>query len=535
MTDQARRLAAIDVGTNSIHLVVASVDPKSRRFRILDREKEIVRLGKGPDDMKLLSEKAMERGIETLKRFKRIADAARAPVRAIATSAVREAENRKTFTRRVKRETGIDTEIISGVEEARLIYLGVLQALPVFNKRILLIDIGGGSTEFLVGKKQSILYDNSLKLGAIRLTERFFHGGTVHKKSVSDCRKYIRGSLNPVSRMVRKYQLDAIVGSSGTILSIAKMIQYDEDSSYPTSLNAQTISRKKLFRIVDEIVSARTEEERSEIKGLDPARADIIVAGALILEQIFEEFRIGEMIVSEFALREGTIFDSIEKLFKRGNYHNLYDIRYNSVLDLAESFRYEREHSHRVAKLSLQIFDRTKELHHLGEPEREYLEAAAILHEIGLFLSHENHHVHSYYLIRNAELLGFNENEKEIIANVARYHRKGHPRPKHEGFGRLSDGDQAVVRKLASILRIADGLDRTHSGRVAGLRCTISKKRVTIRPRPSGRSSIDLETWGANRKKELFESTFGTLVKISAPAHNGVSLNSKNGRQRPHS
>lgn len=514
MSEQRTRLAAIDIGTNSIHLIVVGVDPASGRFKIFDRERDMVRLGVGPGDMKSLSKSAMKRGIETLKRFKRIADAAHAPVRAVATSAVREAQNRDEFIHRVKTQTGIDIEIVSGPEEARLIYLGVLQALPVFSKEILMIDIGGGSTEFLVGKMRKIYYDRSLKLGAIRLTERFFRSGEATGESIRECREYIRGTLNPVSRAVHRYKASVVVGSSGTIESIAKMIQSAGDQPVPSSMNAFTITRDDLFDIVDKVVAAKKFKQRLKMKGLDPSRADIILAGALILEQSFKELKIKKMVVSEFALREGIIYDSIEKKYKRANYHNLRDIRYGSVVRLAESFMYEKLHSHHVAKLALQIFDQTKGIHGLGSKERESLDAASILHEIGLFLSHDNHHLHSYYLVRNAELLGFNEHEKEVIANIARYHRKSHPKMKHENYRNLSADDQAVVRMLASMLRIADGLDRRHSAAVAGLRCRISRRAVSISLIPADHVPIELERWGANRKKELFEETFGREVKI---------------------
>jgi len=517
MAEHGRRLAAIDVGTNSIHLVIVNVNPATGRFRILDREKEMVRLGKGTADMQSLSRSAMDRGIETLRRYKRIADAAGAPVRAVATSAVREARNQRAFIRRARSETGIDVEIISGVEEARLIYLGVLQALPVFNKQILLVDIGGGSSEFLVARKRTIQYDNSLKLGSIRLTERFFRRGEVTKGSLTECREFIKGSLNPVSRAVERFDAGMAVGSSGTIQSIAMMIQRSKEGQVPCSMNAFVFTRKELRKITERVTGARSMAQRMKIPGLDPRRADIIVAGVLIMEQVFEELEIEQMVVSEFALREGIIYDTIEKQYRRQSYHSLRNIRYGSVLQLAQNLLYERHHSHHVAKLALRIFDQTRRIHGLGDAEREYLDAAAILHEIGLSLSHDNHHLHSYYLIRNAELLGYNENEKEIIANIARYHRKGHPKPKHDNYGRLSPADQMTVKKLASMLRIADGLDRTHSAAVADLRCRISGKSMNIGLKPSKTHPVDLEMWGANRKKELFEETFGRRVSISLP------------------
>src|SRR5512138_689145 len=193
------RLAAVDIGTNSFHLIIAEADIESGSFKILGREKEIVRLGSGSTDMKYLSPEAITRGIETLKLFKGLADSAEAPLRAIATSAVREASNQYEFIRKAWNEAGVKIEVASGYEEARFIYLGVLQALQVFDKQILLIDIGGGSTEFLIGQKREILYDNSLKLGAIRFTQKFFEPDKIESKEIKECRKYIQGNMNPVT------------------------------------------------------------------------------------------------------------------------------------------------------------------------------------------------------------------------------------------------------------------------------------------------------------------------------------------------
>src|SRR5262245_39993971 len=217
-------LAAIDIGTNSIHLVVVKLKD-SDRFEILAQEKEVVRLGSGSKDMKVLTADAMNRGIEALKRFRQIAEISQADIRAVATSAVREAVNKDDFLERVKQEAGIEVEVISGFEEARLIYLGVLQTLPIFDKKILLVDIGGGSTEFLIGQAGNIIDANSLKLGAIRMTDRFFNDEPVEPKHVNKCREHVKAYINPMARRVRLHGFETAVGSSGTVLSIAQMVQ----------------------------------------------------------------------------------------------------------------------------------------------------------------------------------------------------------------------------------------------------------------------------------------------------------------------
>lgn len=513
---QKTRLAAVDIGTNSFHLVIAEVEGDSGNFRILGREKEIIRLGTGSTDMKYLTKEAMTRGINTLKRFKGLADSADAPLRAIATSAVREANNQHEFIKRANDEAGVKIEIASGFEEARYIYLGILQALPVFDKKVLLIDIGGGSTEFLIGEKREIIYDNSLKLGAIRLTQRFFNTDKTDSKSVKDCRKFIRGTMNPVTRQIENCSFESVAGSSGTIANIANMIRTAKSGESENRLNNFTFTKDEFYETVEKIIEAKTEKQRLKIPGLDPPRVDIITAGALILEQIFRELKIKQLTVSDYALREGIILDTIEAQLALKKHDHLTDIRYKSVKQLAENLKYEKEHSDHTTHIALSIFDQTKSFHKLSNFEREYLEAASILHEVGCFVSHSQHHKHSYYLIRNSELLGFTENEKEIIANVARYHRKSHPKQKHEAFAKLNPQDQLVVKKLASILRIADGLDRTHASAVKNVNCSNHNGELTIalEKSSSNSSNLELEIWGAESKKALFEETYGIKVRF---------------------
>jgi exopolyphosphatase/guanosine-5'-triphosphate,3'-diphosphate pyrophosphatase len=428
---------------------------------------------------------------------------------------VREALNQDDYLRRVKAETGIKLEIASGFEESRLIHLGVLQALPVFNKRHLMVDIGGGSTEFLIGHKRKTLYNNSLKIGAVRLTQRFFGSDKKTVRAARDCQKFVRGMLTPIRRSVRELGFDIVVGTSGTIANLANIIRCGRGEGSVSSLNGLTFTREELLDTVDTILGAKETEDLLDIEGLDPARVDIIRAGGIILAEVFNELGIKKMTVSEYALREGIILDTLEQIHSDGRIKHLHNLRYANVLHLAEGLHYEKGHAHQVTKLALKVFDQTSSLHKLGAHEREFLEAAALLHEVGLFVSHAQHHRHSYYLIRNSELLGFTENEKEIIANVARYHRKSHPKIKHEGYNRLSADDQDVVNKLSSILRIADGLDRTHSSAVKDVKCRISGRSIAFTIRPRRQSKLELEVWGAERKKDLFEKTLRVQSRFS--------------------
>lgn len=506
-------LAAIDIGTNSFHLVVVKLKD-SNRFEILSQEKEVVRLGSGSKDMKYLKDDAMDRGIEALKRFRQIAEISQAEIRAVATSAVREALNKDDFLQRARQEAGIDVEVISGFEEARLIYLGVLQTLPIFDKKILLIDIGGGSSEFLIGRSGEIIEANSLKLGAIRMTDRFFAEDPLDAKSVNRCREYVKAYINPMARRVHTHGFEVAVGSSGTVLSIAQMIQVLRKQEPTRNLSNFVFTRQELAEVVKMLVKADTVKKRQKIEGLDPKRGDIILGGTIVLEQAFEEMKIEALTVSGFALREGVILDSLQK--SRGSdLRQLTDIRYKGVLHLAESCDYEKEHSDQVTRLALALFDQLRTLHRLENISREYLQAAGILHNVGFFISHAQHHRHSYYIIRNSEYLtGFNNREIEIIAQVARYHRKSEPKPKHEEFVRLSPKDQTVVRKLAGILRVADALNRTHSNVVETLRSELAGSDLRIHLETTQGVMPSLELYTADIRKTLFEAALGVKVEF---------------------
>jgi len=504
---------------------VADVKPNGK-FTVIGKDKDVVRLGEGFNEMKNLTSEAMDRALATLKRFMLIAQSAGAPVRAIATSAVREALNQRDFLSRAEQELGLTIEVVSGFEEARLIYLGTLQALPVYQQKILLVDIGGGSTEFLVGTRGNVEYANSLKLGAVRLTQRFFTSDTPKFSEIAACREHLAGVLHPIARKLQGKSIDIAVGSSGTILNLALMI--NAVGGKPLHLeetNNLEISKQELSRITRSILGAKTFEKRRKLPGIDPARVDIIVAGALILEQVFEQLELPRMITSKYALREGILLDTIQKIIgEERSVSHLSDIRRASIQHLADSCRYDKHHANAVRRLALGLFDQLRDLHELGNAEREYLEAAALLHDIGYHISHAEHHKHSYYLIRHSELLGFTDREIEIIANVARYHRKSHPKLKHEGYPRLNDRDRRTVGMLAGLLRVADGLDRRHQDIFLGMECRTDNGRIHIELIPRCECEVGIELWGAERRKHLLEVMLKRSVEIDVRTYTPAAV-----------
>jgi len=508
--------AAIDIGTNSIHLLVARA-LGTEGFQTITTDKAVVRLGSGSGDMKHLARDAIDRGVAALARFGRIASTSGATVRAVATSAVREAANRDEFLRRARDEAGIEVEVVSGAEEARLIHLGVVQSVAVEGRRVLVIDIGGGSTEVVVGEGPHVLDARSLKLGAIRLTERWFRDEPLTKSQVKACRAQLRNHLAPAVREVAAYGFDLAVGSSGTIINVAEMALARRGGRTARSATNATITRQEVEEVVAALVGAPTARARARLPALDPRRADIIVGGALLLEQLFAELGIEEMTVSSSALREGVLLDTLQRE-RDAALHQLGDIRRRGVRRLmALNEADEQRHAEHTARLALELFDATAGWHRLGEPAREFLEAAALLANVGLVISHAGHHLHSSYVIRHAEqLVGFTEREVELIAQVARYHRKSEPKPSHPDFVALDPDDQQLVRTLAGLLRVAIALDRTHARVVRHVRARGGDDGLTLELDVTG--DAELERYTADERKGLLERALGVPVRLATPA-----------------
>lgn len=507
--------AAIDIGTNSIHLLVARVDTDGG-VEVLAQEREAVRLGHGSGDMTTLAADAIERGVACLRRFRLIAEVFDAEVVAVATSAVREAVNRRQFLRRAEQVAGVAVQVITGREEARLIHLGVLQALPVFDRQLVLVDIGGGSTEILVGKGTDILGARSVKLGHIRLSDRFFAGGVVDKPGVVACRLYTKAFLEPAVARLAPLGWEVAVGSSGTINALTRLALAIAGEPVPQSLNGAVLTRAGLDAAVEALLDARTTAARAKLPGLDDRRADVIVGGALLLEAIFDGLGLSEMMHSSAALREGVLLDAVQNERGRSAAH-LSNIRRKSVLRMAELYDEELRHVDRASEFSLDLFDQLAARHGYGRYERDLLEAAALLHNVGLFVSHAAHHKHSYYVIRNTDqLAGFNDHEIELMALVARYHRKSAPKPSHPEFVDLDDADRQRVRVLAGILRIAIALDRTRSGRVERVIVEDHGSSIELGLVADPDADLSVELFTAVERGGLLADALGVGVDVAA-------------------
>ena len=512
----SRALAAIDVGTNSVHMVIAKAVPGGSP-EVVVRERMPVRLGSGGADMRRLLPDAIDRAVSALVECRHIADAHDAEVVAVATSAVREADNQSDLLRRARSEARVTVQVISGTEEARLIHLGAMSAVPIAGRPHVVIDIGGGSTEVVVGNGTAPALARSLKLGHIRLTDRFFPEGVIDDGAVKACRRHIRSFVAPVAHEARSIGFDVAVGCSGTIAALAYLCAARRGETLRTAANA-IIERSDLAGVVKELISRPRPDDRLKVPGLDPARSDVIVGGAVLLRQLFKALEIESMVVSTGALREGLLLDRFNRRDRSRDdgLHHLSDLRRSGVLALARSYHEDLNHAEHATDLALELFDETAAAHGLGIADSEVLEAAGLLHNIGRFVAHSSHHKHSYYLIRHSErLAGFTDGELELIALVARYHRKSEPVPSHREYTALSEPDRYRVRVLAGLLRIGIALDRTYRRAVERVHAHVQDPTVVrIDVEVAKGTDADIEVFTAQRSAVLLSEVLERSVEF---------------------
>jgi exopolyphosphatase/guanosine-5'-triphosphate,3'-diphosphate pyrophosphatase len=518
-------LAAIDIGTNSIHMVIVKIQPSLPAFTIIAREKDTVRLGHRDRQTGCLTEEAMERSLKALRRCQELAKSFKVDALVtVATSAMREAPNGRDFLQRIEAELNLNVDLISGQEEARRIYLGVLSAIDFNQQPRILIDIGGGSTEISLVETHEPRFLSSTKVGAVRLTQDFVNSDPISKRDFQALRAYIRGMLERPIEELREHlqpgEVVEMIGTSGTIETLAMMHAMNKLGTIPNPLHRYTFSAKRLDAMIQQMRELNC-RERANLPGMSEKRAEIILAGAMILREAMDLLQMERIMLCERALREGVIVDWMLThglIESRLQYQS--SIRERSVMAIAKKYRVDIAAGQRTAQLSLAIFDQLQGvLHQWGDEEREMLWAAAILHNCGLYIRHGSHHKHSYYLIRNAELLGFNETQVEIVANLARYHRKSKPKKKHENYQNLLNKSQRqMVSELSAIMRLAVGLDRRQIGAIAQVDCVYDAPTKTLALHLTPTHSDDpceLELWSLDYKKLIFEEEFDVFVQAA--------------------
>ncbi|MEI7832305.1 MAG: Ppx/GppA phosphatase family protein [bacterium] len=513
MTSPGRVVAFMDLGTNSVRLLVVRINGNGT-WTVLTQQKMMVRLGEGEFTQQHLQLEAMVRTAEAIRQLGELAHSFGAEeIHAVATAATREAENQGEFLELVRAASGINLHVIAGKEEARLIYLGVSRSVNIGKKAALFIDIGGGSTEIAIGDSQQFSYLDSLKLGAIRLTntERSGFAGKVAPKRYARLQDEVRNIAVRSLQQLRQQAPKLVYGSSGTIENLATIAARMAGNTRQTPAPFMTLEQ---LRFVVTLLCSLPIAQRRMLPGLNPDRADIIIAGAAILETLMAELNLTEIHVSDRGLRDGLLVDYLERGEETSEMARL-SLRARSVRQLGRLCNYDEVHAEQVARLAVSLFDSAKaaELHNLGTAEKELLGWAARLHDIGLFLNYANHHAHSYYFIRNAELLGFDQTEAAIMATAVLFHRKTLPRSKNPEYAVLDEASQRTVRLLCIFLRVAETLDRSHANLVQDVHLTPTNNRLALeiiheQPCP-------LELQGVRVHGPALEKTFGRKVMFS--------------------
>jgi exopolyphosphatase/guanosine-5'-triphosphate,3'-diphosphate pyrophosphatase len=518
----ACRLGAIDIGSNSVRLLVAEA-LRGSNYRILDEEREPTRLGRSVSSKGQLDDESMERTIAALRTFKQIAAGYQVTsLRTIATCAVRESRNGPEFCRRVREQVGLDVEVISGEREARLAFASVQHAFDLSSKNVIVADIGGGSTELVFATGNLIESIFSTPLGAVRLTEQFGIGDGIEE---ADFARGLMRLEEEVTSCLKKrttrplFAPHFLVGCGGTFTTLAElMMAAKREVDVPVA--GYRVSQAEIHHLLDRLAKMPLRGRRN-LPGMTPDRADIIVAGLTIVDALLKRFRVNTVVVHTRGVRDGLVREMIEESL--GTAGDEPAQRDAAIERLAAACSGEVEHGRTVAALAGKIYEQLATSLDLTPGDRLLLECAARLQDVGYVINYDQHHKHSYHLIRNARIPGIRANDLEIIANVARYHRGAHPKRKHENLSRLSSDDQQRVQRMAAILRLAGGLDRSRTQAVRDVAASIADGRAVIEAVADEEPQVDL--WGAERRTDLFEKIFGMPVEFrwAKPATTGAT------------
>jgi exopolyphosphatase / guanosine-5'-triphosphate,3'-diphosphate pyrophosphatase len=501
---KTQRLAAIDIGSNSIKLAIIEA-AASDSFTVLLQERERVRLGETLKD-RFISPEAIQKSADAIGKFRSMAESRNVnTIIAVATASVREAANAQEFVNEVEQKTGVRVDVLSSIEEARLIGISAVEFFRKNKGSLINIDIGGGSTELSLMKDGLPEKLFSMKLGAVGLKEKFLLSNPPKPKEIKDLQAEIKLALERPLRELEGETWQIAGGTSGTIWKLSNLTNSTTAASI---LERPEINFKKLVRVNQMLVKMPL-EKRIELPILSPQRAEVIIAGGQILEAVMRALKIETLQTCGYALREGVIIDHLREIETESlpPVPDVDDVKLRGVFAIGRRYGYEERHALQVANLAEKIFDSLCLHYKLERHERTLLSAAAILHDIGYHISHDSHHKHSFYLIKYSEIMGFSESEKTIIANVARYHRGSLPREKHTEFMNLSEQTRGVIWKLGAILRLADALDKGYESRIKDIRFGRSKQNLQIELISD--QNIESERQAIELKKDMFEQAFG--------------------------
>jgi len=523
-------VACIDMGTNSFHMIVCQASQERDHFDIITREKEAVPFFRRALTAHYIDDSALRSALRILRDMRNKAmHKGATTILAVATSAVRESKNGEEVLSRIRQELDIDARMISGHEEARLIYLGVLWSMPELKGTFAIVDIGGGSCELIVGDRKHTSFSESYKLGAARLTQRFFRKGTPTPDAIRELHDEVRGVLRPAAaRILASGALSQLIGTSGTVLAIARLNRDRHDKSH-AELHGYKLSVSAVESTVIYLEEASLKGVR--VEGISSDRNQTILAGSIVLLETMRSLSATEIVICTAALREGVVVDRfLQTNWLNSGLETHRDPRSDSVHALLEKYHASVEHAEQVARLATEIFLQSHgSLHSYSESAGHLLWSAAMLHDVGTFIGRNGHHKHSYYLIKNGGLLGHSEEEVGLIASIARYHRGSELKDSHEAVSLLTPDERELVTDMAAILRLAEALDRSH-------RQVVQELKLIVGAQPKGRyenRSLTLyvslreaencqpESWAFHEKKALFEQRFASQITLKVAEGRG--------------
>ncbi|MBI4568175.1 MAG: Ppx/GppA family phosphatase [Planctomycetes bacterium] len=513
------KLAAIDIGSNSVHMVIVETTPDGS-FDVVDREKDMIKLGASTFRHGRLDDAAFAAGLHSIGKFRKLAERQGVDaILAVATSAVRDAENGPSFLSAVAAETGVAVRMISGEEEARLIALAVRDAFDLADTRALVIDVGGGSVEVVLADDAATHLVRSLRLGVQRLLSQVGHDGALPPRQRREIERLIAHRAEETMRQARDLGFGMVVGTSGTILTLAEVARLASGREPWPSPAGQVVSRAAIAAAAGRLC-AMDAAQRAREAGVDARRADTIHLGAVVLATLLDLAGAEEITLCPSSLREGIIADFLERAGGAARPRDVItDLRRRSALDLARRCGQNGPRVDLIVRLALAIFDGVQALHGHQAADRRLLELAALLHDVGEHIAFERHEQHSYYIIRNADLRGFGEEEIEVLALAARYHRKARPKRRDRTYAALPPQVRRLVQLIAGIIRVADGLDRTRSQVVDAVRCEVLPDRVRLVAHATG--DAELEIWAGRRKSDLLARVLGRPVEVALEAPHG--------------
>ena len=504
------RYAAIDIGSNSIRMEAAEVAP-GQPARILASDREVTRLGESVFRTGSVSEEAIQATCAVLGRM---ADLYRkldvVGVRAVATSAIRDAHNQRDFVDRASQAAGARVEIISGREEARLIHLGVQGNWPQSDKSVLIIDIGGGSSEIVAADHGRLQEAFSKPLGAVRLHEMFLKEDPPTPQQLRQMTEYIQQKLEGAVRRLGHGKWDRVIATSATASSVASAVARTPRTKRD-EIDRLRISTAQVRQLYQKL-SVRNLQSRRKITGIGPRRAEIIVPGVAVLLEFLREFRLPALYYSRAGVRDGIIADLAARNVGAELWRLTRDQR-REVEHLGRRYGVALDHARKVADIANLLFAALQPLHQLPPDCGKWLEAAAYLHDVGHFVSAASHHKHSWYVVSNSDMAGFTERERILIAALCRYHRRSLPSPEHSAYQALTADERRTLMYLIPILRLADNLDRSHDQRIHSVECRLRDGLVILHLRSRG--DIDLEQWAAERAAEAFQLVYNRPVSVA--------------------